>query len=119
MSDILKLDSVSQIHELAGLDEPVHPLISFFRPSHAKRESVAFVMKKQVLLGLYSINLKDGHECEILYGRKPYGFQKGTIMFLGPNQTIMPMKPLMRLSLSVFCICWRTRTLSSEKSILS
>jgi hypothetical protein len=73
MGRLLKLESISQIHELIGYEKPKHPLISLIETS--KIPSLETLMPAfddvQVHMGLYSVNLKNGHECEIIYGRKP------------------------------------------------
>jgi AraC family transcriptional regulator, transcriptional activator of pobA len=91
MGNILKIDSISQVHEVGGLDKPKHPLITLIENSQEKPISPTMpIMDLQIVSSLYSISLKDGHECQITYGRKNYDFQEGSLIFLAPGQTIIP-----------------------------
>lgn len=96
MGKIFKIESISQIHAMIGYEKPKHPLITLIETS--KIPSIKTLMPVfddvQVIMSFYSINLKNGHECEILYGRKHYDFQEGTLMFLAPNQIITPISEM-------------------------
>ena len=89
MSTIFRLDSVSQIHDMIGYEKPKHPLITLLEPTKIKTKDIPEI-QNQIITSLYSINLKNGRECQIVYGRQRYDFQEGTMMFLAPEQIITP-----------------------------
>ena len=89
MGKIMRIESISQILEMIGYEKPKHPLITLIEP--AKIKILPIAIEQQVTTSLYSISLKNGHECKIKYGRQMYDFQEGTLMFLAPDQTIEPI----------------------------
>lgn len=83
MSDsLIKIDSITQLHELVGAPKPDHPLISALRGTEIAN---AAPMPKgtQISLGFYQIWLKGGH-CGVQYGRKHYDFEEGVLSFFAP-----------------------------------
>ena len=87
MSRIVKLESISQLHEGLGYEKPKHPLITII--DYTKVNSALFHEDIQVISSFYSITFKEGHECEVKYGRQYYDFQEGSLMFLAPGQSII------------------------------
>lgn len=84
MKEILKIETIDQIHKLLGDSKPTHPLMTivdvaklatFDRPSHIKYQT-----------DFYTIALKIGGECEVRYGRKSYDFTEGSLVFTRPGQ---------------------------------
>jgi AraC-like DNA-binding protein len=75
--------SISQFHEIFGLDKPTHPLISIFDVS--KYEISPQFVGVKFTSGLYTVALKD-KSCGLQYGRNVYDFDEGVLMFTGPNQ---------------------------------
>ena len=90
MSKILKIDSIAQIHKMVGYEKPKHPLISVIAKEKIKLQNIPD-LNLPVSTSLYSISLKNGKECRIIYGRQPYDFQEGSLMFLAPDQLITPI----------------------------
>ncbi|MCX8131410.1 MAG: helix-turn-helix domain-containing protein [Clostridia bacterium] len=88
MAHIMRIESISQINEMVGYEKLKHPLITLLEPSKVK---VIPVIQQKIVMSLYSISLKSGHECKIKYGRQNYDFQEGTLMCLAPGQTIEPL----------------------------
>jgi AraC family transcriptional activator of pobA len=94
MSHILKVESISQIHEIGGLEKPRHPLISFIESSRETPLAPTMpLVDLKIVSSLYTISLKNGHECQIVYGRQSYDFQEGSLICLAPGQTIIPTRP--------------------------
>lgn len=91
MGDIIRIESISQIHEMIGYEKPEHPLITIINPSKIKSLNTD-ILSSRVVTNLYSISLKNGLECQIIYGRKHYDFQEGSLMFMAPEQTIIPIE---------------------------
>lgn len=81
--DIIRVKSISQLHEICGFDKPKHPLISVVDVSQLKitKEMIGVKMSSD----FYYIGLKSA-DCGIQYGRHHYDFSEGTLVFKGPNQ---------------------------------
>lgn len=95
MSEIFKIESVSQIHEMAGYEKPKHPLITLLESS--KIRSTIPIIDIQVTSELYTISFKSGNECRIKYGRQNYDFKDGSLIFLAPDQVIEPVSMTVRI----------------------
>lgn len=91
MTETLHIDSISQMHKLLNLGEVVHPHIYVFRSSGIKPEVMESVLVQRISTSLFSINLKTGRECKLIYGRMPYDFKEGTLLCIAPNQIVSPI----------------------------
>lgn len=85
MSDIFKIESVSQLNGLLKQDKAKHPLITIV--DFSKIESYGKEATK-FSTSLYSIMLKNQCHGMLKYGRQYYDFQEGTLIFIAPNQVI-------------------------------
>lgn len=84
MSDeMLRIKSISQLHELGGFEKPKHPLISIIDVS--QWEITEDFVGRKMVSDLYTIGMKD-KSCGMEYGRNHYDFDEGVLMFTGPNQ---------------------------------
>jgi AraC-like DNA-binding protein len=86
MKDIIKIDSISTIHKVLGLQSPAHPLISVISTKELKQ-------KLQVSAGKYSfdlyiISLKEIGSGSFKYGRKSYDYQDSSLVFTAPGQVM-------------------------------
>jgi len=86
MSAILHIKSINEIHQLLGLEKPVHPLISVVR--HTKDMDLRFANGIRVNSHLYFISLKENIQGAFKYGRQTYDFQEGSLMFMRPKQIV-------------------------------
>lgn len=88
MSEILRIKSISQFHEILGLAKPLHPLISLIEDKDAIRKTDLDdkLFNIRFSSDLYSIMYKDKISGSIGYGRNTYDFQEGTIIFSSPGQ---------------------------------
>ena len=81
--NIIRIRSISQFHELRGLPEPAHPLVSI-----VKVEDFTYPEKdtdSQFIMDYYSISLK--RNCgAIRYGHQPYDYNTGVMYFVAPGQ---------------------------------
>jgi len=82
-SDIITIKSISQLHQLSGMESPTHPLISVIDVSQT--EILEAHMGIRACLDLYVIGLKDS-SCGNQYGRNHYDFDEGVLFFYAPNQ---------------------------------
>ena len=85
-SEIVRINSVSQIHEFLGIPGPQHPLITVLPID--KRMVTANYGDTTFVLDLYQISLKKGIKGNISYGRNSYDFQDGTMVFTKPDQSM-------------------------------
>ncbi|MBD0404025.1 MULTISPECIES: AraC family transcriptional regulator [unclassified Flammeovirga] len=87
MSDILKIKSISQFHEILGLPAPEHPLISFIHEKVLHRDDLdESLFGIRFSSSMYTIMYKDKVSGSLGYGRNSYDFQEGTLIFSSPNQ---------------------------------
>ncbi|MBL4803016.1 MAG: AraC family transcriptional regulator [Emcibacter sp.] len=82
MSDIVKLDSVSQYNTLHGI-ETLHPLVSIIDFSKSKP-----TQRLRMNMGFYSIYLKDIKCGDLTYGCGRYDYEERTLVFIGPGQIV-------------------------------
>jgi len=83
---ITRVMNISQIHEMVGLEPPLHPLISVMRNCNNKMD--LNMVDKYFTTDLYMISMKGKQGGSIQYGRGHYDFQEGTLVFLAPDQII-------------------------------
>ena len=85
MSNMINVNTISELHQFIGLPRPTHPQISVIRQSQVKE---AYGWAAHFNFGLYLISLKDGGNCSIGYGQTTYDFDDGTMTFIAPGQEI-------------------------------
>ncbi len=92
MGDVIRIESISQVHAMLGGAGPEHPLVTVIETSKQQPLKTEIpVLNQKFVSELYAVSLKQGHECQLKYGRENYDFQEGTMMFLAPGQSIMPI----------------------------
>lgn len=84
-NQIIKFETVSDIHKSLGLEKPKHPLITIIDAKDFK--VLPEMVGQRMSSGLFSVSLKDGH-CGMQYGRGHYDFEEGVLIFMAPNQVI-------------------------------
>jgi AraC-like DNA-binding protein len=84
MSIFYHSKSISEAHQFIGMKPPSHPLISVVR--EWPKVDFDFANTK-ITSDLYIISLKGGTGT-IGYGRSTYDFDKGTMVFTAPKQTL-------------------------------
>ncbi len=85
MKDIIRIESISELHEHAGFEKPEHPLVSVINFSDFSLPAADKPLK--VVIDLYSVTLKD-FPCGLKYGRKVVDFQEGALLCMAPGQVI-------------------------------
>lgn len=78
----LNIETVTEYNDTLGI-VTLHPLVSVIDLSKAKpmkhiRHTFSF----------YTVYLKDEKNCDLLYGRQHYDYQKGSVICLAPGQVI-------------------------------
>ena len=86
MKELINVKSISQAHEIFGLNRPKHPLVSVYKHKDIDINSIPKGVRFS--LDLYHIIFKVGHSGSLQYGRNSYDFQDGTIIFTAPGQVI-------------------------------
>ncbi|MFZ5966114.1 MAG: helix-turn-helix domain-containing protein [Bacillota bacterium] len=87
MESIIRIDSISMLHELLGYEKPKHPLITLIHLNDIN--PMMEYQNRQFVTGFYTISLKNGINCDVKYGRSYYDFSEGSLMFMAPEQVIM------------------------------
>jgi len=85
MKDIAyKVETISELHQIAGFPKPNHPLITIIDYSNVDiqngPESGSFIC------GFYSVNFKNN--CSFMYGRQTFDHQEGSLLCTAPGQVI-------------------------------
>ncbi len=88
-TEIIRVDTISQIHKAMGLPEPSHPHISLINAADIEVEEA--MLDTTLMYNLYSISKKDNSD-GILYGRRSYDFHQGTMVFAAPGQLYSPVE---------------------------
>lgn len=81
-SQLLNIETVSQYNDMLGV-ETLHPLVSVIDLSTAKP-----MRHMRHTFSFYVVFLKDEKNCELIYGRQRYDYQKGSVICLAPGQVI-------------------------------
>lgn len=79
---LLNIETVTEYNDMLGV-ETLHPLVSVIdlskaHPMRHLRHTFSF----------YVVFLKDEKNCDLLYGRRHYDYQKGSVVCLAPGQVI-------------------------------
>lgn len=83
--DIIKIKSITHLHQMLGCEKPLHPLISVI--DLFKVDLPEALIGQKLTANFYCMNLKGGR-CGMLYGRHHYDFEEGVLIFMGPNQVV-------------------------------
>jgi AraC-like DNA-binding protein len=83
-SKIYKVETISELHEIAGFEKPKHPLVTVIdfskvNPNNTP-ESASFSCS------FYSVNFKK--HCSLIYGRQAFDHKEGTLLCTAPEQII-------------------------------
>jgi AraC family transcriptional regulator, transcriptional activator of pobA len=84
MSDIIRLETISQFNMIKGI-ETRHPLVSVFDYADTKCKVLP---DGRYHFGYYAVFLKEVICGELQYGRNTYDYDIGTLVFVGPGQVM-------------------------------
>lgn len=84
--DIIKIKTITQLHEMLGYEKPKHPLVSVIDVS--KLKITEDLVNVKMTTNFYYIALKN-KDCGLHYGRNRYDFEEGVLAFAAPNQVLM------------------------------
>jgi len=85
MTEFISLKSITQAHEMMGIEKPKHPLVSVFRHTP---ETIKYFGDIKISTDFYFVALKDGINGKFGYGRSHYDFEEGFMTFVAPGQVI-------------------------------
>ncbi|WP_316806500.1 helix-turn-helix transcriptional regulator [Pedobacter agri] len=78
-----RIKSITEIHRLAGIEKPNHPLISIVDVSKFSNDTNV----NAVIFDFYAVSLKRGCD-HLLYGQQQYDFDEGLMAFMAPGQIL-------------------------------
>lgn len=79
---IINIQTITEYNDILGV-ETMHPLVSVIDLSQSHP-----MKHLKHTFNFYAVYLKDEKNCDILYGRQPYDYQKGSVICLAPGQII-------------------------------
>ena len=82
MNGIFHLNSVAELHQLFGLEKPLHPLVTIIRKWPETDVDFSNLKMKG---DLYVIGLKGNIRGKFKCGQNTYDYKEGSIAFLAPN----------------------------------
>jgi len=86
MDKPFRIKTITELHRLAKVPPPMHPLISIVRledlPELPNDYPTSFIYE------FYTIGFKKNLKGYVEYGRKKYDFQEGVLAFTAPNQVL-------------------------------
>lgn len=80
--ELLNIETITEYNDMLGV-ETLHPLVSVIDLSKAKP-----MKHMRHTFSFYAVYLKDEKNCELIYGRQRYDYQKGSVVCLAPGQVI-------------------------------
>lgn len=83
-SHLLKIESLTQLHNVFGLDKPVHPLVSLVQLEDVS--ITAGTLPELLVLNFYKVAYKMDLSGSMKYGQNYYDFGEGGLVFTAPNQ---------------------------------
>ena len=87
MKNILTIDTVSDYMAIRKM-EVQHPLVGIVDFDKVDAAGKTGMRPDAIHFNCYAIFLKDAKGCKLKYGGKSYDYDEGTLVFVGPGQTI-------------------------------
>ncbi|OLY94336.1 Helix-turn-helix domain-containing protein [Cnuella takakiae] len=81
---LLKIESLTQLHSILGLDKPVHPLVSLVKLEDVK--ITPGTLPEFLVVNFYKVAYKMDLSGAMKYGQNYYDFGEGGLVFTAPNQ---------------------------------
>ena len=85
MTEILRIKTITELHELIGYEKPKHPLVTVIDYSKVDFKITTPV---KYYSDFYQISRKNDCPGTMRYGRNSYDFTEGTLIFTAPGQVI-------------------------------
>lgn len=84
MKEIYRVETITDLHEVAGIDKPKHPLVSII--DYSKIDTSNAPESGNFICNFYSVNYKK--DCSFIYGRQFFDHKEGTLHCTAPGQLI-------------------------------
>jgi AraC-type DNA-binding domain-containing proteins len=81
---IYKVETISELHQISGIEKPRHPLVTVIDYSRVNPQNGPGF--GSFACGFYSVNFKTN--CSFLYGRQSFDHNEGTLLCTAPGQII-------------------------------
>jgi AraC family transcriptional activator of pobA len=81
---VYKVETIGELHEIAGFDKPKHPLVTVI--DYSKINVSNTPDSGSFICSFYSVNFKK--HCEFIYGRQVFDHKEGTLLCTAPGQII-------------------------------
>jgi len=81
---VYRVQTISELHEIAGFDRPKHPLVTII--DYSKVNVSAGPESGSFICSFYSVNFKK--HCDFRYGKHAFDHQEGTLHCTAPDQII-------------------------------
>ncbi|WP_421921142.1 helix-turn-helix domain-containing protein [Marinifilum sp.] len=88
MSNIIRIENISELNKLLNQDKPKHSLISIIDFSKINYQVFENFGVEKINYNFYSIILKNLVPGSLRYGRNNYDFQDGSLFFMAPGQVL-------------------------------
>jgi AraC-like DNA-binding protein len=92
MQKTIDIDNINN-YNIACNHKTLHPLVTVIDFSKTQARDWGEVESMRFQYGLYTIFLKDVKCGDLVYGRKTYDYQAGTLVFFAPGQSVVLPKP--------------------------
>ncbi len=79
-----KVQTIGELHEIAGFEKPKHPLVTVIDFSKVKVNDAP--QSGRFICSFYSVNFKN--HCNFVYGRQAFDHKEGTLLCTAPEQII-------------------------------
>lgn len=83
MVDFFHIKTISDLHQMFGMEKPLHPLITLIKDWPIIDFDFSNV---KINSDLYLLGLKGNVKGAFKYGRNSYDYEEGTLVFMAPNQ---------------------------------
>ncbi len=81
---VYRVQTISELHEIAGFEKPKHPLVTIIDYSKVNVKDTP--QSGSFICSFYSVNFKK--HCDFMYGRQPFDHKEGTLHCTAPEQII-------------------------------
>jgi AraC-like DNA-binding protein len=81
---VYKVQTISELHEIAGFEKPKHPLVTVI--DYSKVDVNKGPESGSFICSFFSVNFKK--HCDFIYGRQAFDHEEGTLLCTAPEQII-------------------------------
>jgi AraC-like DNA-binding protein len=81
---VYRVQTISELHEIAGFNKPKHPLVTII--DYSKVNVATGPESGSFMFSFYSVNFKK--HCDFRYGKQAFDHQEGTLHCTAPDQII-------------------------------